>query len=388
MAPSLTVSAYPDPNVPRSEKLLASLMTYIRNNQLFVYCVAGPVLLAVIYFGLIASDVYVSESRFVVRSTDKQGQSPFGFMMKGTGISRSQDDSYSAQDFMTSRDALRALVKNVHIDQKYSRPGIDLISRFNSLGLNNSQEDLYLYYQRKIEIVLDSSSSITTLTTRAFSAEDAYQINLSLLEMGEELINRMNERSRQDMIRFASGEVAVAEKKAKDAAIAISSFRSTKGVVDPDRQSSIQLQQVAKLKDALITTKAQLAQLRSFAKDNPQIPSMEKRVETLQSAINAEEATTTSGAKSLAGKAVDYQRLMLEQNYADRQLASALASLDQARNEAQRQQLYLERIVQPAVPDEAIEPRRFRSVVATLVLGLIIWGILTILIAGIREHRD
>ena len=61
-------------------------------------------------------------------------------------------------------------------------------------------------------------------------------------------------------------------------------------------------------------------------------------------------------------------------------LASALATLEQARNEAQRKQLYIERIVQPIKPDEAMEPRRFRGIFATLMLGLVAWGILTMLI--------
>jgi len=36
----------------------------------------------------------------------------------------------------------------------------------------------------------------------------------------------------------------------------------------------------------------------------------------------------------------------------------------------------------------AMEPRRLRAILATFLLGMIVWGILTILIAGIREHRD
>ena len=70
------------------------------------------------------------------------------------------------------------------------------------------------------------------------------------------------------------------------------------------------------------------------------------------------------------------------------QLASALASLESARNEAQRQQVYLERIAQPSLPDVAQEPRRLRSIAATFILGLVAWGILSMLVAGVREHQD
>ena len=74
------------------------------------------------------------------------------------------------------------------------------------------------------------------------------------------------------MIRFAAQEVADAENKAKAAALALAAFRSAKGVIDPEKQSQIPLQQIAKLQDELISTRAQLAQLERVARENPQVP--------------------------------------------------------------------------------------------------------------------
>jgi capsular polysaccharide transport system permease protein len=91
---------------------------------------------------------------------------------------------------------------------------------------------------------------------------------------------------------------------------------------------------------------------------------------------------------SLTSHASEYERLALERTFADKQLASALASLELARNEAQKKQLYLERIVQPNLPDHAVEPRRVRAVIVTIALALVAWGILALLIASIREHLD
>lgn len=40
------------------------------------------------------------------------------------------------------------------------------------------------------------------------------------------------------------------------------------------------------------------------------------------------------------------------------------------------------------MPDEAQEPRRLRGILATLILGLISFAIISMLIAGVREHHD
>jgi capsular polysaccharide transport system permease protein len=357
-------------------------------NRLFLITVVVPTFTAIIYFWLIASDIYISESRFVVRSPERQSTSGFGMLLKGAGFSRSQDDSYTVQDFMLSRDALQALKEKLGIDKAYSSTTIDPFSRFAGVDWDSSFEALHRYYQKKIDIQLDSTSSISTLTVRAFTAKDAVQINQQLLEMSEDLMNQLNARGRQDMIRFAASEVAEAESKAKVAALALSNYRNLKGVIDPERQSTIQLQQVAKLHEEVIATRAQLAQLRSFTKDNPQIPALQKRLETLQTEIDGENNRVAGGERSLANKAAEYQRLQLERDFADRQLASTMASLEQARNDAVRKQLYLERIILPSMPDMAMEPRRIRGVISTLAIGLVLYAVLTMLIAGMREHLD
>jgi len=65
-----------------------------------------------------------------------------------------------------------------------------------------------------------------------------------------------------------------------------------------------------------------------------------------------------------------------------------MAALDGARADAQRKQLYLERLIQPNRPDVAIEPKRLRGIATVFVLGLVAWASLSLLLASVREHRD
>ena len=65
-----------------------------------------------------------------------------------------------------------------------------------------------------------------------------------------------------------------------------------------------------------------------------------------------------------------------------------MTALQDAKNEALRKQAYVERIVQPNLPDYAIEPRRFRGIISTLLFCLVVWGVLTMLVAGVREHQQ
>jgi len=357
-------------------------------DRILLITVVLPTLISIVYFGFLASDIYISESRFVVRSPQHQTSTGLGALFQGAGFSRSQDDTYTVHDYIFSRDALKKLDDQFALGKMFSNGNVDRFSRFSGLDWDKSFEALHRYYLKHVWVEQDTLSSISTLSVSAFTPTDAFQLNEKLLEMSEGLVNQLNERGRQDMILFASTEVATAEGKAKAATLAVSDYRNQKGVFDPEKQSALQLQQVSKLQDDLISTKIQLSQIRTLTRDNPQIPALEQRLRTLQSEISSETAKVAGADSSLANKSTAYEGLILERGFAEKQLAAALTSLEQARNDAQRKQLYLERIVQPNMPDVAMEPRRIRSVFATLILGLIAWGIFTMLLAGIREHQE
>ena len=330
----------------------------------------------------------MSESEFVVRSPQKQSTSGLGALLQSSGFTRSQDDVYAVHDYMLSRDAMGTLDHTLNLRKIYSSTQVDVFSRFNAFLSHNSNEELYRYYGKKIAIDLDTSSSITTLSVRAYTAQDAWQINEQLIQMSEALVNKINERGQGDLVRFAQNEVESSKKDMATAAAALSAYRNNQGIFDTDKQSALQLQQVSKLQDQLVTTIAQLNQIKVLAPQNPQISVLESQKTTLQDEILKQVSGVAGGRGSLSSQSTEYQRLLLDNSFAEKQLGAALTSLEQAKSDAHRKQVYLERVVQPNKPDYALEPTRVRNILAIFALSLVFWAVLSMLIAGVREHQD
>jgi len=366
------------------------MKAWIRRHILFALIVVAPTCVALLYYCLIASDIYVSESRFLVRNPQHQAASS-GLMglLQGTGISRGTDDAYAVRDYILSRDALRELDQRLDMHKVFSAPQVDWLDRFPGPSWwNRSFEKFFLYYGKHVEVEYDPTSSIMILTTRAFSADDSYKMNDLLLDMSERLVNTLNDRSRRDLISFAESEVKIASDKAKDASLALLSYRSGQAVFEPDKQAAIQLESVAKIQQELVSSEAELAQLKKISPDNPQISSLNGRIESLRASISSEAAKVTSAQGSFSARAPNYERLALDVEFSDKQLGVALAGLESARAEAAQKQLYLERLVQPNLPDKAMEPKRFRSTLTVLIISIILWAVASILIASVREHTD
>lgn len=355
---------------------------------LFLITVILPTLLAIIYFGVLASNIYISESRFVIRTPERPSSSGLGIILKTAGFANAGEETQAAKFYIGSRDALAAINRNGEVAKAYAAPSISIYDRFDPLGLGGSFEDLHKYFSSKVSVDFDASSSIITLSVRAFTPQSAERFNRELLEQSEALINRLNERGRKDLIGYAQAEVNDAQEQAATAATMLAAYRNRTGVVNPEQQATVQLQMISKLQDQLISARNQLAALERTVPDNPQIPTIRTQVASLSREIDTELKKVAGDQGSLSAKAARYQRLVLNNEMASKRLAAAMTSLQEARGEALHKQAYVERIAQPNLPDKALEPRRIRGVVATFILGLIVWGVLSMLLAGVREHRE
>jgi capsular polysaccharide transport system permease protein len=360
-----------------------------RINRLFVLLVVVPTALACVYFGLLAQEVYVSESQFVVRSVQRQMPGGFGSFLQSSGLTQASNDVYSVESFLASRDALKLLEQRYHLKSAFGSRSVNPVVRFNALGWDDSFENLLRYYRSfMVNADLDSTSSILTLTVRAFNARDAHDLNEELLRMSEGFVNTLNERARHDLVRFASADVDAAEKQQRAAVLSLSEYRNNQSLYDPARQSELQLQEIGALRSELVATRKQVADVQSMAKDNPQIPVLQNRARVLQGQIESEMGRVAGDRTSLSSKTPQYEAITLDRDFAAKYLQVALDSLEQARENAMSQQLYIERIEEPNQPDVAIEPRALRDVGATLFLSLIVWALSALLITAVREHTD
>lgn len=375
--------------VVQSKEQLGKLKQWLRKiNLLFLLTVIIPTFCSLFYFSVWASDVYISESSFIVRSSRAQASlGGMGALLQSIGFARSQDDTFTVQEFMRSRNALTTLESELPVRKFYEDNG-DFFSRFNPLGFFDEQESFYQYFRKHLMINIDSLSGIATLQVRGFNADSAQQINEALLHLAETLVNKLNDRARKDTITFAEQSVNEAEKYLSETSTALSQYRVKNGIFDIRTQSESVLTLVQKLQDELIAIQTQLDQVRALSPDNPQVKVLKARQKSIREEVAQQLNRVFEGKHSLTTQSAEYQRLILDETLAKQQLTAAMSALQSAKEEAGRQQLYLEIIAKPNHPDLALEPHRLYNILATFILGLVIYGVLTLLLAGVREHKN
>lgn len=362
---------------------------WLRKRRWFILFVVLPTLLASIYYGLIASDIYISESRFVIKSPDqKRSQgSALANLIQTTGLSAGQEQTNEILGFVVSRDALRELVRTPGVRQMYGANSVDFLSRFPQPFVDDTFEDLFEYYEGRIDARLDSETGLAVITVKAFKPQDSYAINKRLLELSEGIVNRLNQRAQQRGISEAQRQVQLATERAREARLALARFRNSQEIIDPGKQATGVLEIANGLVAQRTVLMAQLDQMQSVAPKNPSIPALQNRIGAISAQIASQEGRVVGTTGGIASKLEGYENLMVEQEFATESLNVANAALVQARAEALRQQFYLERVVDPNTPDTPTLPRRFLSVLTVAAAALCLYFIGWMLVVGIIEHR-
>ena len=373
-----------EPVKPRS-----SVRQFARRHVAFSLLVLLPTLLAGIYFGFVAADRYVSEARFVIRMPNRAGgASALASFMQTSGMTRATDDTYAVNEYLLSRDALSHLVDHGQLREILDRPEGDFIWKFPNFYTSLSNEGLFKHYLRLVSVKYDETGGISTLRVEAFRPEDARKIAEALLVDAERLVNRLNDRAREDSIKAATVEIELSEKRALEVQDKLTAFRNREAMIDPARVSMGIIESIGRLSLESSRASAQLAELKRTSPRSPQISSLKDRIFALEEQITKERRRLAGTDGALAPRLAEYERLMLEREFATRTFLSALASLELARHEARRQQIYLERVAEPRATDYAVYPWRWLSVLFVLVISMMVYRVMKTLSASALMHGD
>ncbi len=354
----------------------------------FLLVVALPTLIAAIYYLGIASPRYVSEARFVVRSANVGQPSAVGLALQGVGFSTGMNDAFAVHEYMSSRDGLKELQQQFDVNKILARPGSDFITRYPRPWESRTEESLYKAFQRFMTVGYDAGTGISTLRVEAFDPRDAQNLNKALLASGETLINRLNERASNNAVRDAQAALERAHAEVAASQQALTALRNNAQFIDPRLAAAESSGVINGLLVTIAQLRAERAQIAAEAPSSPQLPILDNRIAAYERQVAEARAKMAGDATSLANKIGPFEELTLRREIADKQLAQATAALLSAEQEARRQKLYLERIVEPSLPDKASEPRRWRSILTVLASALLFYGVGWLIWAGIREHRQ
>jgi capsular polysaccharide transport system permease protein len=310
-------------------------------------------------------------------------------LFRTIGLSKAVDDAYVVRDYLVSRDVIRDLAaQGVPVREIFARSDADRLSRYPRVWREDSAESLHDYFQSRVQVTEDEAKGILTLRVVAFTPDDAHRMAQKMVHLAESMVNRMNTRAQRDATVHADDEVRLARQEIAEAHLALTTFRTNEALLDPARSSTSIFDTITQLTTDLTYASTELALVLKNAPGSPALPSIRSRIAALEARIALERSRVAGADGSLVTKIGMYDQLNLRRSIAEQRLTTAIASLESARQEARRQHIYVEQVVEPAFPDAPTEPRRVLGVFGVFVVGFMLFGVYWILSVAAEEHAQ
>ena len=358
----------------------------------FLLVVIAPLAATINYLFTVAEDQYASSFGFSVRSEETSVAS--GIL--GGLASLSGGSSSSDTDILYEYIQSRALVEKVNDDLDlvaiYSKPEFDPFFAFDP---EQPTEALVDYWHRMVHVSFASGSGLIEVEVKAFDPDDALAIAQTIIAESTLMINELSSIAREDSTRYAREDLEQAVERLKGAREALTRFRSQTRIVDPSADIQGQLGLVNSLEGQLAEAIIELNLLLESGLDSdPRVETARRRINVIQSLIEEERekfgigsAATSNGDQDYSTLLGEFERLMVDVEYAEKSYLAAQTALDAALADAQRQSRYLATYAPPSLPRSAQYPDRIQLSAVTGIMLLLAWSIGVLIYYSLRDRR-
>jgi capsular polysaccharide transport system permease protein len=351
------------------KKGIRSLQTSTKSDPwvpiLFVLCFVLPTLAGAVYFGLIASDRYVTEARFAIRpaigSSDKGtggSESSSGGAADASGQMVSQDRLIT-REYILSRPMLEILEAQLPLRSWFSGDNVDYFSRFDP---EKPIEKFLRYWQRRVSVTSEGSG-ILSVTVEAFDPDQSLAIARAVMKEAERMVNDLTVKTRSDAVAESKRELVLAGEQMNKIRLATRDLRNREGTLDAQKANEVNLKMVAEMRSSRINLASQLAiGQRDLGPGSRRIQDIKQQIKDLDdniAQIERQSAGERSDQKQLLSDAMTrFESLEHDRKTAEKYYQQVLTAYERARIIAGRQIEFFSPIAEPARAESAVEPRR------------------------------
>jgi capsular polysaccharide transport system permease protein len=354
----------------------------------FIVLVLIPTAVAAAYYFAVAADQYVAEFRFTLNTSDPPRLDALSLLVGTATQSPAALEAQVLVQYMSSRAIIDDIERSLDLRKLFTPPTADWWARLPRAA---SIEQLVHYWKGQVDPFYDPANGTVTVRLRAFAPLDAMRLSQAVVAADEKLVNDLSLRARRDLLQHAEADVAQTEGRLKSVLGEIRAFRDREGLLDPEKAADATSVLATRLRDEQIKASAELTTLKTYMRDDaPTVKVLKARIRSLEAQRRslAHEMTSPNGAdpNTLSHALGSYEQLESDRKFAEAAYQHALAGLDQARANADRQHVFIASFVPPSLPEESLYPRRWHALGTVALIAFAIWGIGGLAVQSIRDH--
>jgi capsular polysaccharide transport system permease protein len=359
-------------------------MKSLARTLLFILFFVLPLTVVAIYEIYYATDRYHSDSSIII--TQEQGNVPtFDLSVIGLPAVSQDKDALVVQEFIQSLDMLNYLEDKLKLREHYAQTSIDWISK---LPPNASLEDFHKYIKGYITADYDTEAKIIHVHVQAFDRDYAQAVLNAVIARSQEFIDKLNARVTGEQTVFFEKQLGISEQRLREVKDEVVKFQRDHRLLTTDSEAALIMENISGLEKLLTSKQAELTtKLQELSVTSPAIQTLKLDIASIQTQIDREKDRLSGGA-GIALNELDsqFRAIQLNLEFVTNIYKSNLTQLEQARIEAIRRLKFLVVVTQPTLADSSQFPDRKFIIGSAAMVLLMIYFVLALIVAIIREH--
>ncbi len=340
------------------------------------------------YFIFLKAELYESKTSLIVRDlgTTNQGQN-LGLSILGVGSNSELKDSMIVEEYILSLDMFLLLDKEFSLIQHYQSNKIDFIER---LSQNATLENSLEFYRKRVMTTYDETSGIIHLSYAHTNKKVAQKIVKFIIKNVEYELNEFNRRKAKKQLKFLEEEYVKNKKNMDNSSVKLEKYQNDNLLLDPSTEATSSSEIISKLESTLTQKKIEYKTKTSYLnKNNYELVALKSEVNEIENALSKAKSTLTGSNNNRLNKMIfEYNKLKMQLEFDIEVYKSSLIQLETAKLNVLKEAKTLSVVSKPNLPDGYTYPNKPKTFITLIIVILLIYGISSMLLAIIKDHKE
>lgn len=344
-------------------------------------------ILSVIYVGVLKTSFYQATASITIKNLDKSiSTSSLLGLMSGESNNNTQD-AMVLQEYLKSYEVYNKANEKFSLTEYYDSNNLDLLERMYWF---NSYEDYVELYNKHLNIVYDATSNITIISFLHIDNKKAQEIVEFLILEAENKLNEYNKQTASKQLYFVENETTKQKTILENSIKELSEYQDIQKTLNPNSQAETNTSILSELKVKLVESQAKLEKTSKYLTDSSfEIIDLKREISQIENSINQIKKEQSGNSKTTLNKSIfEFERLKAQVDLSTELYKQALLQLQSSKIEVNKDKKILQVLVNANLAQSYSEPKRFRELVTVVLVLSLMYGILSMIAAIIKDHRE
>ena len=340
------------------------------------------------YYLVIKDELYESRTALVVRDlSSSTSASGIGLSLLGMGSSSQVQDSLVVEEYLLSLDVFTLLDAKFHLTDHFKSEDLDVVER---LASDASVEKTLEFYRKRLLVDYDESSGILHIAYAHTNPKISQQVLEFLIKHVEEQFNEFNRRKARKQLVFIQKQYKKQKKQMEQSLAALEKYQNEHQLLDPNNSALSSSSIIATLEASLTQKRTELSTLRGYLNENNyEIKKVKSEIKSIKNSIaHKKRALSGKDTSSLNKILFEYEKLKMTVDFDTEVYKNTLLQLESTRIDTSKAAKTLSIVSRPNMPDGYTYPDKPKTFITILIAMLMLYGIVIMLMAIVRDHQE